>query len=89
MNMKIYRSQYFWKKKTWFSDFKVTEPTENIASNRLKHDIKIFMAHTGLVKESVEKMIEETISSDIPKELWKEKFDWTMVDLGELEQEKS
>lgn len=85
MIIKVYRSEYFWKNKKWFSDFKLKTKEENTADNRIVHDIKIFMAHTGLVKYVVKEMFDEAIMSATPKELWKEKFGWTMIDLGEVE----
>ena len=82
--MKVYRSQYWYKGKrgikTWFADFKNLDlPT---SACRTQFDIKRFMAHTGLVKEVVRKMFDKAVQSDIPKELWLEKFGWTMKDLG-------
>ena len=83
--MKVYRSEYFWKKKQWFSDFKAENDNENTAENRINHDKKRFMAHTGLVKTVVNRMFDEAMGSELPKELWKEKFGWTMIDLGLIE----
>lgn len=83
--MATYRSQYFWKKKSWFSDFKADNQDMNTIENRIKHDMKRFMAHTGLVKTVVQKMFDEATSSYLPKELWLNKFGWTVVDLGKVE----
>lgn len=86
--MKVFRSQYWWKNpkgkiKTWFADFKHLDlPTSACRTN---FDEKRFMAHTGLVKEVVIKMFDEAVRSDTPKELWLERFGWTMQDLGLVE----
>ena len=82
--MKVFRSQYWFKKKkgvkTWFADFKNLDLPTSAA--RTQFDIKRFMAHTGLVKEVVGKMFDEAVQSDTPKELWLEKYGWTMQDMG-------
>lgn len=83
--MAIYRSEFFWKNKKWYSDFNPKTEEDNTVDNRIKHDIKRFMAHTGLVKTVVESMFKQVCTENADRKLWKEIYGWTMVDLGKVE----
>lgn len=82
--MKVYRSQYWYKNKTWFSDFPVpSDNWENTASNRIAHDKKIFALNTGIHPKNIDKMFSRI--TDFDKKDWRRILGWTMQDFGSVE----
>ncbi len=83
--MKVCRSQYWYKDKTWFSDYPYSKDVT--CEDRLKQDIKIFAQETGLKLSHAKGLIRKAtnIKNNIPSYMWMAKFGWTMEDLGIVE----
>lgn len=85
--MKVYRSQYWYKDKTWFSDFpKPLDENNNYPEDRLKFDTKIFALNTGLKLSHAKnimcgKLFERRSCSPQSKEHFIKYF-WKIKDMG-------
>jgi hypothetical protein len=80
--MRVKRSQWWWKEKTWYSDVPITI---NEVAERIKLDAKTFSEQSGLSLDEVNELIRKAIDSNFVKEIWYKKFGWTMYDWGEIE----
>ncbi len=78
--MKVYRSQYWYKNKTWFSDY--PSFMVNTASSRIAFDIKNFSMNTGMKISHVKCLFDKTLKSGYID--WN-KSKWRMVDIGPIE----
>lgn len=88
--MKVYRSQWWYKNKTWFSDFPYYQETS--ATDRLQLDTKELAVHAG-IKLSKAKGLVNLIckdggvrtAKDPLKDICYTKYHLTMRDLGLIE----